>query len=310
MIVGTKASRKIAGPIAGLAAVAAASLIAGACAPKPPPVVVPAKPHFVSALECTEVPGLGNLFAPGAGLLLGEMHGTEQSPAFLANAVCLALSAGLPVTVALEVPREETSRVDTFLSSAGGVGDRAALLAGPFWRDDYQDGRRSRAMFDLLERLRLLHESGKPVRAELLDRAEKPSSSTERDRRLAEALGAAFDKTPEGVVIGLLGNVHSRIRPGVPWDPGFETAGSVLLRQKPGLHVTALDVSYRGGEAWTCTSAEASSCQVRAIQGRPQDPPQGIEIYPEIANGHHGVYRVGDLRASPPMVQAPREPGG
>lgn len=302
MIVGKNALQR-------MTRLAAASLIAAACSPKPAPVVVHAKPRAASALECAEVAGLDNLFAPGSGLLLGEMHGTEQSPAFLANAACLALRAGLPVTVALEIPREETSRIDAFLSSPGGEKDRDALLAGPFWRADYQDGRRSRAMFDLLERLRQLHESGRPVRTELLDRTEKPSSSTERDRWLAEALAVAFDKTPEGVVIGLLGNIHSRIRPGVPWDPDFETAGSVLLKQKPGLHVTALDVSYRGGEAWTCTSAEASSCQARAIKGRPQDPPQGIEIFPEIANGHHGVYRVGDLRASPPMVQAPREPG-
>ncbi len=298
--------RQVAGAVACLAA---AGLLAGACSPKPVPVVVQAKERTAAALECQAVAGLETLFAPGAGLLLGEMHGTEQSPAFLANAVCLALKAGLAVTVALEIPREETSRIDAFLSSAGGDKDREALLAGPFWRADYQDGRRSRAMFTLLERLRQLHESGNPVRAELLDRAVPPPTSVERDRRLAEALGEAFDKTPEGVVIGLLGNVHTRIRRGVPWDPNYETAGSVLLQQKPELHVTALDVSYRGGEAWTCLTAEASSCQIRTIQGRPESPAEGIEIYPEIANGHNGVYYVGDLHASPPMVQASREPG-
>jgi hypothetical protein len=301
-----KVVRRVAAPLACLAA---AGWLAGACAPKPAPVVVQAKERASNALECQAVAGLESLFAPGAGLLLGEMHGTEQSPAFLANAVCLALKAGLPVTVALEIPREETSRTDAFLSSAGGESDRAALLAGPFWRADYQDGRRSQAMFALLERLRQFHASGKPVRAELLDRAVPPPTSVERDRRLAEALGEAFDKTPEGLVIGLLGNVHTRIRRGVPWDPNYETAGSVLLQQKPELHVTALDVSYRGGEAWTCLTAEASSCQIRKIQGRPEDPAEGIEIYPEIANGHNGVYYVGDLHASPPMVQAPREPG-
>ena len=284
-------------------------LLTGSCSPKPVPVVVQAKERTSTALECQAVAGLETLLAPGAGLLLGEMHGTEQSPAFLANAVCLALKAGLPVTVALEIPREETSRIDAFLSSAGGEKDREALLAGPFWRADYQDGRRSCAMFALLERLRQLHESGNPVRAELLDRAVPPPSSVERDRRLAEALGEAFDKTPEGVVIGLLGNVHTRIRRGVPWDPDYETAGSVLLQQKPELHVTALDVSYRGGEAWTCLTAEASSCEIRTIQGRPESPAEGIEIYPEIANGHNGVYYVGDLHASPPMVRASREPG-
>ncbi|HXU34163.1 MAG TPA: hypothetical protein VN851_26620 [Thermoanaerobaculia bacterium] len=301
-----KVVQRIGGPVACLAA---AILLAGGCAPKPAPVVVQAKEHAPAGLECQEVAGLDALFAPGAGLLLGEMHGTEQSPAFLANTVCLALKAGLPVTVALEIPREETSRIDVFLSSAGGEKDREALLAGPFWRAEYQDGRRSQAMFALLERLRRFHQSGKPVRAELLDRAEPPKSSVERDRRLSEALAEAFDKTPEGIVIGLLGNVHTRIRRGVPWDPDYETAGSVLLQQKPELHVTALDVSYRGGEAWTCLTAEASSCRVRTVKGQPSAPAEGIEIYPEITNGHNGVYYVGDLRPSPPMVQASRAPG-
>ncbi len=296
--------RRIAGPAACLAVTG----WLGACSPKPPPVVVRAL-RAPAALECQAVAGLDALFAPGAGLLLGEMHGTEQSPAFLANTVCLALQAGLPVTVALEIPREETSRIDAFLSSSGGEKDRAALLTGPFWRADYQDGRRSRAMFDLLERLRQFHQSGKPVRAELLDRAVPTATSIERDRRLADALGEAFDKTPEGLVIGLLGNVHTRIRRGVPWDPNYETAGSVLLQQKPELHVKALDVAYRGGEAWTCLTAEASSCLVRTVKGRAGIPAEGIEIYPEIANGHNGVYYVGDLRPSPPMVQTPREPG-
>lgn len=305
-----KVSRTIARRVAGVTAgLAVAGLSAGACSPKPAPVVVQARERLRPALECRDVAGLEALFAPGAGLLLGEMHGTEQSPAFLANAVCLALRAGLPVTVALEIPREETSRVDAFLSSAGGEKDRTALLTGPFWQADYQDGRRSKAMFALLDRLRQFHQSGSPVRAELLDRAAPPPSSVERDRRLAEALGEAFDKTPEGVVIGLLGNVHTRIRRGVPWDPNYETAGSVLLEEKPELHVTALDVSYRGGEAWTCLTAEASSCLVRTIKGKASAPAEGIEIYPEITSGHNGVYYVGDLRASPPMVQAPREPG-
>ncbi|HEV7667718.1 MAG TPA: hypothetical protein VGS22_04280 [Thermoanaerobaculia bacterium] len=301
-----KVVREIAGSMVWLAA---ASLLAGACAPKPAPVVVPTqRAPAAPALACEEVAGLGALFAPGGGVLFGEMHGTEQSPAFVANAVCLALSAGLQVTMALEIPREETSRVDVFLASAGGEKDREALLAGPFWRADYQDGRRSQAMFALLERLRQFHRDGKPVRAELLDRAVQTPTSAERDRRLAEALGEAFDKTPDGVVIGLLGDVHTRVRGGVPWDPNYVTAGSLLLQQKPELRLTTLLVSYRGGEAWICLTAEASSCQIRSVKGRAGAQADGIEIFPEITNGHNGVYYVGDLHASPPMVAANLQP--
>ncbi len=296
--------RKIVGSAVLLAAT---SLFLGGCTSRPVPAPVVARLRPAAAV-CKDISGLAAVLAPGAGLLLGEMHGTVESPEFVANAACLALAAGLPVTVALEIPREETSRVDAFVSSAGGEKDRAALLAGPFWRAEFQDGRRSEAMFALLDRLRQMHESRLPIRVELLDRAETPKTSAARDRWLAESLGEAFDKTPGGVVIALMGNVHTRIRRGVPWDAEYEPAGFVLYQSKPQLRLTALDVSYQGGQAWICNTPEPSSCQVRPLSGRPDAPAQGIELFPEVANGHNGVYQVGELNASPPMILSLRAP--
>ncbi|HTQ81108.1 MAG TPA: hypothetical protein VMM92_14000, partial [Thermoanaerobaculia bacterium] len=106
--------------------------------------------------QCPAIAGLAPLLAPGHGLLLGEVHGTVESPAFLANAVCLALQAGRSVTVALEIPLQEEARFEAYLGSAGSAADRTALLAGAFWQDPYQDGRRSQAMLALLESLRRL----------------------------------------------------------------------------------------------------------------------------------------------------------
>jgi hypothetical protein len=60
----------------------------------------PATASLVAAPACRESPRLDSLLAPGAVLLLGEMHGTAESPAFLANAACLGLRPGRPVTVA------------------------------------------------------------------------------------------------------------------------------------------------------------------------------------------------------------------
>jgi hypothetical protein len=288
-----------------------ALLLGAGCAGRPA-----AGPATVaSAPACREVEGLAPLIAPGAGLLLGEMHGTVESPAFVANAACLALAAGHPVTVALELPRDERGRVDAFLASAGAGADRDALLDSPFWRHEVQDGRRSEAMLALFEELRRLGRQ-RPLRVALLDRFEPPRSTAEREGWMAAALAAAFDETPGAVVIALAGNLHTRVGRGSPWDPEYEPAGYLLARQRPELALTALDVAYRGGTAWTCTSGEPESCRARTLRGRAEAGSGRVTLHPEVTRGYHGVYEVGDLTASPPAWRSgrpdaprPRSPG-
>jgi hypothetical protein len=252
---------------------------------------------------CRNVEGLAPLLVPGAVLLLGELHGTEESPAFLADVVCLTLRAGHPVTVALEIPREEKDRIETFLASDGAESDRAALLDSPFWGSDYQDGRRSGAMLSLLDGLRRRRGKGQPVRIALIDRMERPTEGGARDRWMGEALAEASEEASDGVVIALTGNIHTKAGRGTPWDSQFEPAGFVLAGRKPGLRLTALDVSYQGGTAWFCTTAEASSCQVRSVRGS-ADPQSGrVVLHPQMTNGYHGIYEVGSLTASPPARQ-------
>jgi len=154
-------------------------LLTAGCASRSAVVAAPASsPASPKPLACREIEGLEPLLAPGAGVLFGEIHGTVESPAFVANAACLALRAGFPVTVALEIPREEQPRVDTFLASAGMVADRAALLDSSFWQDKYQDGRRSQAMLSLLDELRRLRRGGHPIRATPGSAAARPGLPT------------------------------------------------------------------------------------------------------------------------------------
>src|SRR5579864_4290253 len=96
-----------------------------------------------SGAACAGVPGLEPLLRGKDLLLLGEMHGTAESPAFADCAVHRALDAGRSVTAAIEVPLEEEPAVQGFLASAGSAADRDALLAGAFWQAAFQDGRRS-----------------------------------------------------------------------------------------------------------------------------------------------------------------------
>lgn len=256
--------------------------------------------------SCDPVPGLtADLLVPGTVLVLGEIHGTTQAPAFAADVACAAARAGRKVLVGLEVPREEAARIEAFVASAGGAADREALVAGPFWRREYQDGRSSQAMAALLDALRGLRAAGHAVSAAAFDRAER-TSAQERDRamaaELARALGA--DSTAVGVV--LTGNLHARLRIGTPWNATFENMGYLLGQALPERRLVALDGTSTGGSAWICQSGEAASCGAKTLGGGPGTAP-GITAGATLDDkGYHGTYFLGELVASPPAVA----PGG
>jgi hypothetical protein len=256
---------------------------------------------------CRAIRGLEPLLKPGTVVLLGEMHGTNESPAFVAEMVCHALRAGLRVTMGLEIPRQEETRIAAYLESQGSAADREALLAGPFWQDAYQDGRRSEAMAGLLEQLRRLRKNGEKVRVILLDIATF-STAQERDRAMAARLEEAIGSSPRDLFLTLTGNVHNRTARGTPWNAEYEPFGYLLSqgfgesRPRP----VALDVSHTGGTAWICTSAKPEDCQSRPLKGQGQG--QALEIVlgdAADANGHHGRYHVGTLTASSPAVSRP-----
>src|SRR5260370_12765545 len=83
-------------------------------------------------LACGAVQGLDPLLRCRDVVLVGEMHGTVESPAFIDRAACLALADGRSVTVGLEIPVEEDSRIRTFLASSGSAAHRDALLGTAF----------------------------------------------------------------------------------------------------------------------------------------------------------------------------------
>ena len=210
--------------------------------------------------------------------------------------------------VGLEVPTEEGERVAEFLASAGTLADRAALLAGPFWTDVYQDGRRSQSMAALFETLRSWCAAGHDLRVELLDGVGLAFRPQERDRTMANRLAHAHRADPQAVVIALLGNIHTRATRGTPWSADYEPAGFLLSQLEPTLRITALDLSRPAGTAWLCTTADPSSCGERTVGGTASErPPNSVWLFPEMRDGHQGAYRVGSLTASPPATQSINE---
>ncbi|HXO22728.1 MAG TPA: hypothetical protein VOA87_22635 [Thermoanaerobaculia bacterium] len=250
-------------------------------------------------LSCSAVAGLDRLLKPGTVVLLGEMHGTNECPGFVANAACLALKSGDRVTVGLEIPSAEGKRFAAYLRSKGTEKDRAALLAGPFWSDPAaQDGRASRAMLSLVESLRQRKADGYPVRVKLLDRKAK-----DRDRVMAERLRAAIEAAPADLFLVLTGNVHTRTLPGSPWDPHRQNMGALLVKRLPKKKIVALDLSHNGGMGWLCIPTMAD-CGIHTQDAvRPGDEPR-VSVYAKGVDlsGFHGFYHVGFLTPSLPAA--------
>jgi hypothetical protein len=262
-------------------------------------------------LACKASAGIGPLIAGKDVLLVGEVHGTAESPAFVAETACAALDSGRAVSVALEIPVAEQARLAAFVASAGTAADRAAVLSGDFWRDPYQDGRASVAMVELLERLRTFRQAGRPIAVVAIDPG-PGMDGQERERSMADRLRAQVAAGPHDLLIVLTGNFHTRLKP----RGSYAYMGSVLSQGNPALRVAALDVAYSGGSAWICQSADAAGCKPARLGNKAGAAKGEVVTFPALDNaGYTGVYGVGELSASPPAAipapaPAPTNSGG
>jgi hypothetical protein len=252
---------------------------------------------------CPAVEGLRDVLVPGATIVLGEIHGTEEVPRFVGDVACHAWARG-PVTVGLEIPRDEQGRLDAFLGSAGARKDVEALLAGPFWHRTEQDGRSSQAVFALLDRLRTARRARVDVSVVAYDIAS--GTSTEgRDGAMAAALVAAVRAAPGRTFVILTGNYHSRRTVGAPWDAA--AVWMVKHVADAGVTVSTFDVEGAGGSAWTCMAGGPGEpgmvCKARDLRAPPSPGGRAWRIAraPGVA-GHDGRYAVGATHASPPAV--------
>jgi hypothetical protein len=262
--------------------------------------IVPAMatPPAPSPLACKASAGIGPLIAGKDVLLVGVVHGTVESPAFVVETACAALASGRAVSVALEIPVAEQARLAAFVASAGTAADRAALLSGDFWRDPYQDGRGSVAMLELLERLHAFHQAGRPIAVVAIDPG-PGTNGQERERSMADHLRARLAAAPHDLLISLTGNFHTRLKP----RGSYAYMGSLLSQGNPALRVAALDVAYSGGSAWICQGADPAGCKPVRLGTKGGAARSEVVTFPALDDaGYTGVYGVGELSASPPAA--------
>ena len=192
-------------------------------------------------------------------LVIGEMHGSNEFPAFAKSVVCQLLAANKPVILGLEIPENEQVGINRYLQSNGTADDRRVLQQGKFWQGKMQDGRSSVAMFGLIETVRKLKQSGQKVLLAAFDISAdyepvplEKNEAYAHGRRDGEMTLNIIDRIrqyPEYTYVALVGGNHASRDKYYPDNPEFSPMAYLLSRWEP---IQTVYLSHQGGEFWVC----------------------------------------------------------
>lgn len=244
----------------------------------------------------TEPPKLAippGVLEPGV-VLIGDLHGTREIPTFVGELVA-TVARERPVVLGLEIPPSETPSFDAFLASDGGPAARARLLADPWWRSEYQDGRRSAAMAELVEAMRARKAAGVKIEVDRIDTL--ATSAGDRDQGMAHRVIALRKAHPDAVIIVYAGNLHT-MRKGVTRKPGYPWMAMQLAAE--GVAFVSLAPHYEDGSAWVCHGASPADCGPSLAAGKPGA--RGIKLEPSPDGNYDGWFGLGPITASPPAA--------
>ncbi len=261
-----------------------------------------------STPNCAAIDGADTVLADKnlSFLVLGELHGTAETPAIFADLVCLATLKRGKVVVGVEFPVSDQPAVDAFMTSNDVKAARSELLKSWVWAKS-EDGRGSIAMLGMFERLRGYVRSGSVSRV-LAMLSTKFVVSEDYERRMAQPLLDA-QKQDSKLTLVLVGNAHARLVKS-NWGPKPYWPMAYWLPQKQTVTLNTID---NGGSSWNCIGegVDADGKPNIVCKARPGRTPQnlftrGIVVNGETsADGYSGTLRLGvETTASPPAKNA------
>lgn len=256
-----------------------------------------------SSTPCTPIPGWDEIVADERihWVILGEVHGSNETPALFADAVCLTAQARDSVVVALEQPSSAQAAIDKFVASDGGEEATREFLEAPMWNGAMKDGRSSQAFFRLFEKLRQMRSAGRVVSIVAFQPVSftAPPSPGEYEKAMAELVRSA--KRTDTTVIALVGNVHA-MRTKVTWRGGYLPMAAHL----PAEATVTLNVLDRGGETWSCVG-QPVVCGPNPSVPSDETNPRGVSLSSDGQAPYSGVLYLGAATtASPPQQSTER----
>jgi hypothetical protein len=253
--------------------------------------------------SCPSIPGAEKLWSKTSvhWVLIGEVHGSNETPEVFGSLVCDALDHERKVTVALERPTSEQAALDGILMMTDLASAEKILLAEPDWQNG-MDGRASAAMLRLLVSLRELRKKYRGLKVVAFDAPFQGDSAGARDQAMGRALLAIGRSTPQNIVLALTGNVHAMQSP----EFGYDLAAMYL----PADERISIEVTDTGGETWT-TSDGACGSSTGGAEMKERSMPFGLFLDPTLApyGKVDGILSLGvPLTSSPPAAGEPSPP--
>jgi Haem-binding uptake, Tiki superfamily, ChaN len=200
-------------------------------------------------------------------ITVGELHGSKESPEFVAGLVEGLIHRGRHVVLGLEMLSSDQAALDAYLH-----GDSSALCRMRFLMRYHLDGRSSVALVGLLSRLRAL--PGVTVVA-----FDSGQEQNERDSLMAVLFLRRFATARGDVGVVLAGNVHAAVDSTAAmfmemFKHPYHSMGARLLAT-PGspfarANAVAIYESARGGAFWNCQFDEQTRerCGVHRVTGQ------------------------------------------
>ena len=229
-----------------------------------------------ATIPCSPIPGADQIWSKSSvhWVLIGELHGSNETPAAFRELVCDAIAQGKHVTVALERPTSEQSVLNNILTGKDLATARKLLLRLPDWRD-VLDGRASEAMLRLVVSLRELRRLQHDLKVVAFDAPYTGTAPGARDEALGRALLSLSKAKPNDLVFVLTGNIHAMQTP----QFGYDVAAMYL----PPKEILSLEVTDRGGESWSESETGGCGPHKGGVGDRGAKRPYGIFLDPALA---------------------------
>lgn len=231
--------------------------------PLRPPVPAPPARIFAAKLQpsvCAAIPGSEQLLGRSSlrWIVVGEIHGTTETPEAFGDLVCLAATAQ-PVVVAVEQATTEQPAIDDYIGSNGDAEATSRFLASRIWTEPFKAGLSSEAYFELFRRLRALRAAGQITSVVAFQPLYDPGfNAGDYEKALAASLIGRV--ASQGRVLVLVGNVHAMRTPAAWAKPAYLPMAGYL----PADSTVSLDARWNGGSYWACTSATTCGRQSSA----------------------------------------------
>ncbi len=241
-------------------------------------------------------------------LVIGEVHGNNEMPAFVADLACAHLQRGRKILLGLELDVISQAALNSYMESNGMPEDIQQLTqAVP---KGFDVGITSQARLNLVESMRKARAAGSEVRlfAFVNDASGQPYSLggqanysvSGKDMLMAQQIEYRREEYPDHVLLVLVGNVHAKKSKGNFASSQYKPMAFQLGQRMP---VYTLLLASNGGNYWGCTGRPIS-CGIKTTSIR-NDPVGKIEF---LQNDYDAAYNVGALSPAMPWGKEVKPP--